>query len=69
MSVALEVVPTLNMAPMGLEPSAIASVVPKDAADGLNWSATNERYKSKVHDQEGAGNLVRRQPQITLEKS
>ncbi len=29
MSVALEVVPTLNMAPMGLEPSAIVSMVPE----------------------------------------
>ena len=69
MSVALEVVPTLNMAPMGLEPSAIASMVPKDAADGLNWSVTKEQYKSKVHDLEGAKNFVRRQLQITLEKS
>ena len=69
MSVALEVVPTLNIAPMGLEPPAIVSVVPKDAADGLNWSATKEQYKSKVHDQEGAENFVRRQPQITIEKS
>ena len=69
MSVALEVVPTLKMAPMGLEPSAIASMVPKDAADGLNWSGTKEQYKSKVHDLEGAKNFVRRQLQITLEKS
>ena len=65
MSVALEVVPTLNMAPMGLEPSAIASMV----SEVQLTAATDEQYKIKVHDWEGAGIFVRRQPQIAPEYS